>query len=71
MSRADMDFKRKREEWMTVNLEEKLRKITVDGRISCAAAHEFAKREKLELKKMKPLMDALGIKLKDCQLGCF
>jgi hypothetical protein len=71
MSRANVDFKREREEWMTVKLEEKLRKLAVDGKISCVAAHEFAKREKLELKKMKPLMDALGIKLKECQLGCF
>jgi len=71
MSRANVDFKREREEWMTVELEEKLRKLAVDGKISCVAAHEFAKREKLELKKMKPLMDALGIKLKECQLGCF
>ena len=71
MSKADIDFGRKREEWMTVELEERLRKLVVDGKVSCVAAHEFAKREKVELKKMKPLMDALGIKLKDCQLGCF
>jgi len=71
MSRADTDFNRKREEWMTAELEEKLRKLAVDGKISCVAAHEFCKREKLEMKRMKPLMDSLGIKLKDCQLGCF
>jgi len=71
MSRADMDFGRKKEEWMTADLEEKLRRHVENGKISCAAAHEFCKREKLEMKKMKPLMDALGIKLKDCQLGCF
>ncbi|MCX5887204.1 MAG: hypothetical protein NT096_15055 [Proteobacteria bacterium] len=71
MSRADMDFERKREDWMTAELEEKLKKLVVNSKISCAAAHEFCKREKLEMKRMKPLMDALGIKLKDCQLGCF
>jgi len=71
MSRADMDFGRKKEEWMTAEIEEKLRKHVENGKISCVAAHEFCKRENLEMKKMKPLMDALGIKLKDCQLGCF
>ena len=71
MSRADMDFGRKREEWMTAELEEKLKQYVENGKITCIAAHEFCKREKLELKKMKPLMDALGVKLKDCQLGCF
>lgn len=71
MSKADMDFGRKREEWMTAELEEELKKYVENGKISCAAAHEFCKKEKLEMKKMKPLLDALGIKLKDCQLGCF
>ena len=71
MSRADMDFKRPREEWMTRELEDKLKQLVVDGKISCVAAHTFCKNENLELRKMKPLMDALGIKLKDCQLGCF
>ena len=60
-----------KEPWMTEELQEKLRKISPDGKITCAQAHRFAHDQSIELKKMKPLLDACGIKLKECQLGLF
>ena len=61
----------KKEPWMTEALQDKLKQFTPDGKISCAQAHRFAQEQSIELKKMKLLLDACGIKLKECQLGCF
>ena len=60
-----------REPWMTEELQKKLRQLVSDGKIGCAQAHRFAQDQSIELKKMKLLLDASGIKLKECQLGCF
>jgi len=60
-----------KEPWMTEELQEKLRKIASDGKITCAQAHHFAHDHSIELNKMKLLLDACGIKLKECQLGLF
>jgi len=60
-----------KEPWMTEELQEKLRQLVTDGKITCAQAHLFAHDQSIELKKMKLLLDACGIKLKECQLGCF
>ena len=60
-----------KESWMTEELQEKLRNLVSDGKLSCARAHSFAQDQSIELKKMKLLLDACGIKLKECQLGCF
>ena len=57
--------------WMTEELQDTLKQFTPDGKISCAQAHRFAQDQSIELKKMKLLLDACGIKLKECQLGCF
>jgi hypothetical protein len=61
----------KKEPWMTDELQEKVLKLAEGGKISCAHAHRFAHDQSIELKKMRLLLDACGIKLKDCQLGCF
>ena len=42
-----------------------------EGRISCAAAHDLAKRLDVELLMVGKAADELKIKLKNCQLGCF
>lgn len=60
-----------KEPWMTEELQNKLKQLFPDGRIACAQAHRFAQDQSIELKKMKTLMDACGIKLKECQLGLF
>ena len=60
-----------KETWMSEELQDKLKQFTPDGKISCAQDHRFAQDQSIELKKMKLLLDACGIKLKECQLGCF
>jgi hypothetical protein len=60
-----------KEPWMTEELQEKLKQLAPDGKLSCAQAHRFAQDQSIELEKMKLLLDACGIKLKECQLGCF
>jgi len=60
-----------KEHWMTEEMQDKLKQFTPDGKISCAQAQRFAQDQSIELKKMKLLLDACGIKLKECQLGCF
>lgn len=60
-----------KEPWMTEELQEKLRQLISNGKITCAHAHRFAHDQSIELKKMKLLLDACGIKLRECQLGLF
>jgi len=60
-----------REPWMTEELQQKLRKIAPEGKITCIKAHRFAHQQSLELNKMKLLLDVCDIRLKECQLGCF
>ena len=60
-----------KEPWMTEELESALKKLAREGKISCAQAHRFAREQAIELGKMRLLLDACGIRLKECQLGCF
>jgi hypothetical protein len=60
-----------KEPWMTEELESGLKKLAREGKISCAQAHRFAGEQAIELGKMRLLLDACGIRLKECQLGCF
>ena len=61
----------KKEPWMTDELQEKVLGLAESGKISCARAHRLAHDQSIELKKMKLLLNACGIKIKECQLGCF
>ena len=38
---------------------------------NAAACFEFARDHDIPLKSMKPLLDYLGLKVQNCQLGCF
>jgi hypothetical protein len=60
-----------KEPWMTEELEEALKMLAREGKISCTQAHRFAHEQAIELEKMRLLLDACGIRLKECQLGCF
>ena len=60
-----------KEPWMTEELTGALKMIACEGKISCAQAHRFAREQAIELGKMRLLLDACGIRLKECQLGCF
>lgn len=42
-----------------------------NGKIKCSEALAVAKRLKVQTKKVGEAIDGLGIKIIDCQLGCF
>ena len=60
-----------KEPWMTEELAGALKGVACEGKIACAQAHRFAHEQAIELDKMRLLLDFCGIKLKECQLGCF
>jgi len=71
MSRTDMFQNTQREPWMTPELEQKLRAIAVDNKITCSQAQQFARDNNIALNKMKSFLDVLKLKVYSCQLGCF
>jgi hypothetical protein len=56
---------------MKEELKEEMLKRAVNGRLSCAAAREVAEKLGLPYKEVGIAANELGIKIKDCQLGCF
>ena len=56
---------------MKEELKEEMLKKAVNGRLSCAAAREVAEKLSLPYKEVGIAANELGIKIKDCQLGCF
>jgi hypothetical protein len=56
---------------MKKELKEKMLKKVVDGRLSCASARKLAEDLGIPYKEVGAAADELGIKIKDCQLGCF
>ncbi|MBU0516508.1 MAG: hypothetical protein KJ621_17255 [Proteobacteria bacterium] len=42
-----------------------------DNHIACPVALDLARREGVNSRAMARLLDELGIKIRDCQLGCF
>jgi len=52
-------------------LKEEMLNKAVDGRLTCAAARGLAKKLGLTYKEIGAAADEFGIKIKDCQLGCF
>ena len=71
MSRENMFMSNEREKWVTPEIEEGLKQIVKGEELTCYQAMEFARSQKIPLKKMKYLTDLFNIKLKSCQLGCF
>jgi hypothetical protein len=71
MTREDMNDPRTREDWMTEEIEEKLRQVAVNDAISCLQAQNFSEDQGIPMHKMKVLLDVLKIKVVQCQLGCF
>ena len=55
--------------------EEKIRqaleRVAPDKRLDCAVAHDLAKELGVPLIEIGRLADAMGIKIRACQLGCF
>lgn len=56
---------------MKKELKEELLKKAVDGKISCAVARKIAEGTGLPYKEVGAAADELGIKIKNCELGCF
>ena len=71
MTRENMFVDPQREDWMTPELEEKIKRLGADGRISCAQAQQFAQDNGIAMNKMKSLLDVVHLKVSTCQLGCF
>ncbi len=60
-----------KEPWMTEELQNSLKEIATAGKVTCTQVHDFARQQSIELSKMRLLLDFCGIKVKECQLGCF
>jgi hypothetical protein len=71
MTRADMFVNPVREDWMTDGLIAKIKGVAQDGKITCAAAQQFARDNGIAMNKMKSFVDVVGLKVQNCQLGCF
>lgn len=50
---------------------EALRRTAPEKRITCARAHQLAAELKVPLRIIGAACDSLGIKIRECQLGCF
>lgn len=56
---------------MREQLKNKLQEQSVDGRITCAIARKIAEELGIAYKDVGAAADELGIRIRDCQLGCF
>ncbi len=45
--------------------------LAVEGRMSCALAFALAREERMRRLEVSNALEALGIKVSQCQLGCF
>lgn len=50
---------------------EALKKAAPEGKITCAKAHQISRELEVSLLMVGTAANELGIKIKDCQLGCF
>ena len=71
MTRENMFLDARREDWMTPELEEKLKSLSKEGRVNCAQAQQFARDHNIAMAQMKAFLDVLQLKVSNCQLGCF
>ena len=71
MTRENMFVDPQREDWMTEELEAKLKSSAPDNKMSCGQVQKFAEENGIELQKMKSFVDVAGIRITNCQLGCF
>lgn len=52
-------------------LSEELKKRAINNRISCTVARQIAETLGLQYREIGEMADALGIKITNCELGCF
>lgn len=56
---------------MNEELKQELMNKAVDGKLPCAVARKIAEDLNLAYKEVGEAADELGIRIKNCQLGCF
>lgn len=56
---------------MNKEIEKALQNYVSDGKITCAIARKIAEDLKVPYKEVGEAANRLGIRIKDCQLGCF
>ena len=56
---------------MSAELEEKVVSSLVDGKLPCAVAFKIARELKVSPREVGETADKLGIRIVQCQLGCF
>lgn len=71
MTRENLFQDTVREDWMTPELEEKIKGLADNGKISCAKAQQFANDNSIAMNNMKAFLDVVRLKVQNCQLGCF
>jgi hypothetical protein len=55
----------------TEELEEKIKSLSKDGKISCRQAFKVAEESGIAPRELGELLNKLKIKVASCQLGCF
>ena len=71
MSRTDKFANSVRQDWMTDELIAKIKAVSQEGKISCAAAQQFARDNGIVMNNMNSFLNYTHLKVKSCQLGCF
>ncbi len=56
---------------MKDELKEEMLKRAVDGRVSCAVARKLAEDLGVSYREVGAAANDLGIKIENCELGCF
>jgi len=56
---------------MEKGLKEEILKKAVDGRLLCTVARKIAEGRGISYKEVGAAADELGIKISNCDLGCF
>jgi hypothetical protein len=59
-----------REAWMTGALEAELKRIARDGCVSCEQIQAFAAKHTIEITKIKPFVDCIGLQVSNCRGLC-
>ncbi len=52
-------------------IKNKLMKVAKNGKLTCTEAHQLAEAEGVSLVTIGKVATAVGVKICDCQLGCF
>ena len=56
---------------MNEELKQEMMKKTVEGKLPCAVARKIAEDLKIPYKEVGDAANDLGIRIKNCELGCF